>query len=103
MTFFKFSTILSGGAAGLCGMALPLWALGVPGVENQYAQGRKMGLNVLLLYPAAWMLIYAPYFVMRRKINPAVRRRWQLSSGVMALALLLLAAWRMLRAFETMR
>lgn len=102
MTFFKSIIILSGVLAALCLLALPLWMLGVPGVEGQYAKGWKMGLNVILLYPAAWLLNYIPYFLLRHKISAAAAARWQLISGCMALILLLVAAWRMLHAFKTM-
>jgi hypothetical protein len=49
MAFFKSITTISRNIAVLCVMALPMWALGAPGVENQYAKGWKMGLNVLNL------------------------------------------------------
>ena len=103
MAFFKSITIISGVVAGLCVLALPMWALGVPGVENQYAKGWKMGLNVLLVFPIAWLVNYIPYFVMQSRISEAGRLRWQLIGGSIALVILLVAAWRMIQAFKTMR
>lgn len=35
---------------GLCLLALPLWLLGVPGVENEYARAWGDGLRYLLFY-----------------------------------------------------
>ncbi len=102
MAFFKSITTISSIVAGLCLLALPMWALGVPGVENQYAKGWKMGLNVLLIYPVAWFINYAPYYVMRNRIGAEIRLRWQFIAGFLALIILLIATMRMLQAFKTM-
>ncbi len=102
MVFFKIIAIISGAIAGLCMLALPLWLLGVPAVENQYARGWRMGLNVLLIYPVVWLFNYVSYFVMRNRIGEQSRLRWQLIAGSIALVILLIAIVQMLQAFETM-
>lgn len=102
MALFKTITIISSVAAGLSVLALPMWALGVPGVENQYAKGWKMGLNVLLVFPIAWLLNYAPYFVMRNRLNDTNRAQWQTVTGSIACLCLLAATVRMFQAFKTM-
>lgn len=101
--FLRFVTLTSSIIAGLCVLVLPMWALGVPGVENQYAKSWKMGLGVLLLYPAAWMLNYLPYFVMQSRVSEPNRVRWQFISACFALVVLLVAVVRMFQAFRTMR
>jgi hypothetical protein len=103
MAFFKSITTISRNIAVLCVMALPMWALGAPGVENQYAKGWKMGLNVLLIYPVAWVINYTPYFVMKNRISAESRLRWQFITGSLALIILLIATMGMLQAFKTMR
>lgn len=82
MMFFKTVTILSGVVAELCVLALPMWALGVPGVENNYAKGWRMGRN---------------------KIGGEARLRRQFVSAGTAVVILLAAAARMFQAFPTMR
>lgn len=47
------STIL----AVLCLVALPLWILGIPGVENDYARGWKLGLGALVALPLVHQLL----------------------------------------------
>lgn len=103
MHFFKTVAILSSTVAALCVLALPMWALGVPGVENQYARGWKMGLNVLLFYPLAWFINYAPYFLARRKVGDEARLRWQTISSAIAILILVVATARLIQAFKTMR
>ena len=102
MPSFKNVTIISSTIAALCVLTLPMWALGVPGVENQYAKGWKMGLNVLLVYPLAWFLNYAPYFVLRNRLGEAARLHWQSISSAIALLCILIAAYRLIQAFRTM-
>lgn len=38
----------------LCMVAIPLWIFGVPGVDNDYARGWRMGLTVIIAYPIVW-------------------------------------------------
>lgn len=102
MAFFKSVTIASGVVAGLSLLALPMWALGVPGVENDYARGWKMGLNVLLVYPPAWLLTYLPYFVMRNRLSDANRQSRQAVTGSFACIIFVAAAARMIQAFKIM-
>ena len=98
---FKIIAIVSGIVAGIFVLLLPLWILGVPGVDNQYAKGWKMGLNVLLLYPPGWLGNYA-IFCISKKLSANSQRRWrQISSGV-ALTLLLAAILRMVQAIMVM-
>ena len=50
--------IVTGIPAGLCPLVLPLWVLGVPGIDNEYARGWKMGASVIILYPVAWISVF---------------------------------------------
>lgn len=47
------STIL----AVLCLVAIMPWILGIPGVENDYARGWKLGLGVIIGFPLAHRLL----------------------------------------------
>ncbi len=102
MPFFKTVTVASATAAGLSVLALPMWALGVPGVENDYAKGWKMGLYVLMVYPVAWLATYAPYFLARNKLSSQSRVSWQNTTGSVACVVFAMATARMLQAFKTM-
>ena len=88
--------------AFLCLLALPLWVLGVPGVENLYAQGWKLGLNVLLFYPLAWLPMAIAWLVTRRRRAARGERgaSWGLAS--IALVLIVTAVVVMLEAFRLM-
>jgi hypothetical protein len=102
MPFFKTVTVVSATAAGLSVLALPMWALGVPGVENDYARGWKMGLHVLLIYPVAWLVNYAPHFLLRKKLSSESRLSWQNTTGSIVCVVFALATARMVQAFKTM-
>lgn len=91
MTFFETITKVGHTMAAACVLALPLWLLGVPGVENQYARGWKMGLNVLLLFPPAWLCVNATH-----------RRNGKRVTGTLAAFTLAVAAVRLLQAIRTM-
>jgi hypothetical protein len=62
--------------AALCVLAFPLWILGAPGVENEYARGWLMGLQVLIAYPLCWIATLTVWFIRSRKAvkksNPAI-------------------------------
>lgn len=63
----KTIQIVTGVTAALCVLVLPMWALGVPGVDgNNYARGWKMGLAAILIYPVAWVGALVLYFLARR-------------------------------------
>jgi hypothetical protein len=90
------------GFALLCWLAVPVWILGVPGAENEYARGWKMGLSVILAYPA----IILPVFIAWRKAGKSAeeahrdsRRRYL---GMFSIALLLLALLCLTAAFQIM-
>lgn len=103
MTLFQVATIVSGIFAGLSVLGLPLWIMGVPGVDNNYAKDWKMGLDVLLVFPVVWLFNYAPYFSMRGSVSDETRASWQFYSSLIALGALAVAILRLVQAFKTMR
>ncbi len=103
MELFKAVTITSSVFTALCLLGLPLWILGVPGVKGNYADGWAMGLNALLLYIPAWFIIYAPYFVMHKRLGATVLLQWQAVTGWIAAIVLFLAIARLVQAFIVMK
>lgn len=102
MNLFTAIVIVSGLFAALCLLGLPLWILGVPGVEGQYAKGWIMGLYVLLIFPGVWLLNYIPYFLFGRAANETTRASWQQITSAVALIAVVLALGRLFQAFKTM-
>ena len=89
-TFCLIAIIASGVAAGLSVICLPFWLMGVPGVENSYARGWKLGLNAIIAYPVVWLCLFGFWRVERKQIN--VEQLAALSFWVGAGSLLLLIA-----------
>jgi hypothetical protein len=92
----------SGVLAAVCGVAIPFWLMGVPGVENAYAKGWRIGLLVLVLYPTAWVGLLVFWRLASKTIPAESLSRWQLSVGSGSLVLLAMAAGVMTRAFKVM-
>lgn len=97
----KLISILTNGSAVLCVGAIPLWILGIPGTENNYAKGWKMGFAVLYLYPAFILALRTVGFLTSRFAFPEPVRAAQWENGV-ALTAGLVAAGRLIQAFKTM-
>lgn len=107
MSGFKLVAIFSGVIAGVCVLLVPLWILGVPGVQNEYARGWNMGLRVIFLYPLSISFIYGSNLVIwilsqKEQLSTSSLIRWQQTSTVVAIAMLILAITRLVRAFEIM-
>lgn len=100
MLGFKLVAGFSGIVAGLCILIFPVWILGIPGIDNEYARGWNMGLNVILLYPVACALNYIPYLFVRGRLSRLSLLRWQQVVTAIAIALFLLAAVRMSQALK---
>ncbi len=59
---------ITGIFAALFALIFPFWILGVPGVENTYAQGWRMGLDVIMYYPIAWVTIFGVSWFLKKAI-----------------------------------
>ncbi len=59
---------ITGFSAALFGLIVPFWLLGVPGVENTYAQGWRMGLDVIMYYPFAWVTVFGISWLLKRAL-----------------------------------
>jgi len=97
---FKVVLIMTLVAVSLCGLAFPIWIFGIPGTDNQYAQGWYMGLNVILVYPIASSINYISYLLLHRRMSERSCQRWQLVVSSIALISLLIAIVRMYQAFS---
>jgi hypothetical protein len=93
---------ISGVPAGLCLLALPLWLMGVPGVDNAYAKGWKIGLFAVLLYPIAWLCVFAFWLIVRKQISAEHLSVLNLSVGAGSLAVLAVASGVVFYAFKVM-
>lgn len=99
MLSFQQVAIFSSVIASLCVLILPLWILGVPGIENDYARGWGMGLNAILLYLLSYLLNYALYFFLTR-MSSIGQLRYQQINRFVAIALLIVFTLRMIQAFR---
>ena len=104
---FKLVAIFSITIAVLCFLFILPWGFGVPGVQNEYARGWKIGLTVILLYPFSICLLYGSNLIiwilfLNRKLSTINLMRWQQGSTVLAIAILVLAILQMIRAFRIM-
>lgn len=59
---------ITGIIAALFALIFPFWILGVPGVENTYAQGWRMGLDVIMYYPIAWVTVFGVSWLLKKAI-----------------------------------
>ena len=93
---------LSGVIAGLCVLALPLWLMGVPGVDNSYAKGWKIGLFTILIYPIAWLCLFAFWRMTRKQIGAERLSDLNLWIGAGSLVILVVASGVVFYAFKVM-
>ncbi len=59
---------ITGISAALFALIFPFWILGVPGVENNYALGWRMGLDVIMYYPIAWVIVFGVAWLLKKFI-----------------------------------
>ncbi len=60
--------VISGALAALCALVIPFWIIGIPGVENDFARGWKIGLDVIMYYPITWVIVFGVSWGLRRVI-----------------------------------
>ena len=70
---FSMATVMNvwvprttGVSAAIFALIFPFWILGVPGVENTYAQGWRMGLDVIMYYPIAWGTVFGVSWLLKK-------------------------------------
>ncbi len=98
----KTVLVVTGIAAALCLFALPMWLLGVPGVDgNNYARGWRMGLNSILIYPAVWLVGFIVFIVLKRV---RVQNIAQIETACSVFFALIFAVglWRLFQSFAVM-
>lgn len=103
MPNFHTIQLWTGIVAGLCVPLLPIWLLGVPGVDGHYARGWKMGLVVVFCYPWAWFFNWLVYFVAKGRVAASELPQWQNTSGWIYLVLFVAAVLRVIQAFRVMK
>src|ERR1044071_517860 len=92
----------TGAFAGFSVLALPIWLLGVPGVDNSYARGWKSGLFVVMLYPLLWSCLFMFWRSERKHVTLADDSTLSLSIGSGSLVLFVIAASVLFRSFRSM-
>lgn len=100
--FCVIALSMTGLAAGLSVLALPFWLMGVPGVENSYARGWKLGLYTVLAYPIAWFSLFTFWWAARKEAAAEQMASLSLWTGVGSLVLLALAVAVVMYAFRVM-
>ncbi len=88
--------VITGCVVILFVMIFPFWIMGIPGVQNTYAQGWDMGFHVLIWYPIIWAVINGISWVLKKTISseryPTLERIVSASLIIgLALAVLLMA------------
>lgn len=101
---FIFILVTTSVAVVLCGLAFPIWILGIPGNPDagEFDRGWEMGLGVIVTYPMVWVVNYIPYFMMNDRLNQRSCQCWQMIASVIPGGSLLIAGLRMLQAFRIM-
>jgi len=100
--FCVISLSIGGVLAGLCLLALPLWLMGVPGVDNSYAKGWKIGLFAILIYPLAWLGVFAFWQTARKHMGAERLSDLNLWIGASSLVILAVASGVVFYAFKVM-
>ena len=57
--------MITGWVAAVCVGIFPFWLLGLPGTNNDYADGWYLGLQILMGFPAIWLIIYVTFRVLK--------------------------------------
>ena len=93
---------MGGLVAALCVLAIPIWILGIPGVNNAYATGWTIGLFALLLYPLAWSIVMIVWLALRKRKSGEGARSFDRSIGLASVAALGMAIFVLIFAFVWM-
>ncbi|MEN8254615.1 MAG: hypothetical protein ABFR33_04010 [Verrucomicrobiota bacterium] len=65
---------VTGGIAALCMLALPIWILGVPGVQGDYSDGWSDGLSAIFPFPFIWAGLFVLWLLVKENdIRYAIR------------------------------
>ena len=100
--FCVIALAVSGVFAALSLLAVPFWLMGVPGVQNSYAKGWKIGLYVVGLYPVAWLCIFRYWWTAKKQMGVENMADLNLWVGTGALGMLAVAAGVVFYAFKVM-
>jgi hypothetical protein len=92
----------TGLVAGLSVLALPFWLMGVPGTQNSYAKGWKLGLYAVGSYPVVWFCLFAFWRSAKKQATVDRLSSLNLWTGTGALISLALAAVVVALAFKIM-
>lgn len=98
--FCIVTLVVTGILAGVSVLAVPLWLLGVPGTDNSYAKGWRLGLYAVLLYPIAWGGLFALWRMIRQQAEG--ESSWYLWISIGELVALAAAIGVLLSAFKIM-
>ena len=91
---------ITGISAAVFVFIFPFWLLGVPGVDNTYAQGWRMGLDVVMYYPVAWSLAFGVSWLLKKAAPPDRQRDLNIVVSLCMLLFFSLAVLRLSQAFR---
>ena len=100
--FCIVALVVSGVLAGVSILSIPIWLLGVPGVEGSYARGWKFGLIVVFVYPVVWGCIFTFWRIARKHVEVGHESALNLWIGAGSLIALLVAVGLAFYAFKMM-
>jgi hypothetical protein len=84
--------IVTGAISAVCLLAIPLWMFGIPGIENEYARGWRLGFFTIIAYPGLWASAFVAYLplhlVTRTKLTAASQAKLNVAISVIHLTLL---------------
>ena len=92
--------ILTGIPAALFALIVPFWIMGVPGVESDYARGWKMGLDVIMYYPIAWIIVFGISWILKKRISIDRQPSLDIGVSICLMIFLGLALLRLGQAFQ---
>ena len=92
--------ILTGVPAALFALIIPFWIMGVPGVENDYARGWEMGLDVIMYYPIAWIIVFGISWFLKKRISIDRQPSLDIGISICLMIFLGLALLRLGQAFQ---
>ena len=95
--------LVTGIAAGLSILFVPVWIMGVPGIENEYARGWRMAFSSLLCFPVAYVLTSCTSQDIKKKKFDA-KETAMLDMSILSFAVIVfgLALYRLSEAYKVL-
>ena len=93
--------VVTGAFAVLFALIFPVWIMGMPGIDNAFAQGWRMGFEVIRWYPITWLTLFCVSWMVKKFIR-VHHRSLSMGSAIGFSVLLVLALLRLGQAIHLM-